>query len=141
VTGSSERSGVEPAVEQLDLLGLAAEQVDQAGPRRVGILQIGDLVGEHHRVVAPVAIEQRHGGAVVRGEHGSGDGQDGRDPAARGDHDMVAGLVQIGSEGAGWFSHLDHVAGPHLAHEPAGDRAARDLAHADARRTALDRAY
>jgi hypothetical protein len=53
--------GVEPAVEQLDLLRLAAEQVDQADPRRVGVLEVGDLVGEHHRVVAPVAVEQRHG--------------------------------------------------------------------------------
>jgi hypothetical protein len=131
---------VEPAVEQLDLLRLAAEHVDQADPLRVGVLEVGDLVGEHHRVVAPVAVEQGDGGLVLRGEHGGGDGQYRGDPAARRDQHVVAGHVQVGGERAGRRLDLDDVAGPYLVHQPAGDGAARHLAHPDARRAAPGRA-
>ena len=133
-------AGVEPAVEQLHFLRFAAEHVDQADPLRVGVLEVGDLVGEHHRIVAPVAVEQGDGGLVLRGEHGSGDGQDGGDPAARGDQDVVRGGVQIGGERARRRLHVDHVAGPDLVHQPAGHRAACHLPHADARRAPGGRA-
>src|ERR1700750_3161527 len=50
------------------------------------------------------------------------------------------GNAKVRGERAGWHLDLDRVAGPDLTHEPAGNRAARHLAHADARRTALGRA-
>ena len=45
-----------------------------------------------------------------------------------------AGRGQVRGERARRRLHLDHVAGPDLVHQPAGHRAARHLAHADARR-------
>ena len=131
---------VEPTVEQLHFLRLTAEHVDQADPRRVRVLEVGDLVGEHHRVVAPVAVQQRDGRVGMCGEYGAGDGQDGRDPAARGDQDMVPSYVEVGGEGSRRRLDVDHVPGPDLVHEPAGHRTPRHLADADARRAAPGRA-
>ena len=50
---------VETTAEQLRLPRLARQHVDQLDPRRIAILEVGELVGEHHRVRAPVAVEHR----------------------------------------------------------------------------------
>ena len=66
---TAELGGVETAAEQLRLARLARQHVDQLDPRRLAVLEVGELVGEHHRVRAPVAVEHRHPRAGV-GEHG-----------------------------------------------------------------------
>src|SRR5712691_1211642 len=44
---------------------------------------------------------------------------------------MVPGNRQVRGEGAAWGLDPDAITGPHLADEPAGDRAALDLPDAD----------
>ena len=51
--------GVEPAGEQLGVLGLPGEHVDQLEPRRVPVLEVLQLLEEHDRRRTTVAIEQR----------------------------------------------------------------------------------
>ena len=135
VTGSRVRSlpVVQAAVEQLDLLGFPAEHVHQAQPVRVTVLEVGQLVGEHHRVVAPVAVQQRYLGLAVRGQHRGGDRQHRGDPAARRDQHVLARRGQVRHERARRRLHLEHVAGPDLVHQPPGHRAAGHLADPDAR--------
>ncbi len=128
--------GVEAAVEQLDLLRLARQHVHQPHPGRVGVLQVGDLVGEHHRVAAPVAVEQR----------------DRRVGASAASTDAAIESIGVMPEPAAistWWPRCRQVRGERcrsaactsttspgrtLVHQPARDRAAGDLAHADARR-------
>ena len=55
-----------------DLARLAGEQVDQLQPGAVAVLQVGQLVGEHHRVRAPVAVEDGHRRLAVA-QHGAGE--------------------------------------------------------------------
>ena len=100
VAGSSavSRCGVQPAAVQLDLLRLAGQHVDDLHPRRVGVLEVGDLVGEHDRVAAPVAVQQRDGGLVVRREHRGGDRHHRGDAGAGGDEHVPAGDGQVGGE-------------------------------------------
>ena len=52
--------GVEAAAEQLRLAWLAGQHVDQLDPSGRPVLEVGELVGEHHRVGAPVAVQHRH---------------------------------------------------------------------------------
>ena len=125
--------GVEPPAVQLDLLRLAGQHVDDLHPGRVGVLEVRDLVGEHDRVAAPVAVQQRHGGLVVRRQDRRGDRHHRGDAGPRGDQHVAAGDAQVGGEGAARRLHLKRVAGPERVHQPAGDRAARDLADADPR--------
>ena len=51
--------GVEPAGEQLDVARLAGEHVHELEPRAVRVLQVAELLGEHHRAGGAVAVEQR----------------------------------------------------------------------------------
>ena len=52
--------GVEPAVEELDVLGLTGQHVDQVEAAREAVLEVLELLEEHDRARAPVAEEQRH---------------------------------------------------------------------------------
>ena len=71
----------------------------QAGA--VAVLQVGELVGEHDRVGAPVAVEQRDRRVRRRREHGGGDREHRGDPGAGDDEDVVlAGHGEVGGEAA-----------------------------------------
>ena len=61
--------------EDLGLHGLPGQHVHQVQPRAVGVLEVGELLGEHHGVGAAVAVEQGDPGVGVGGEHARGDGQ------------------------------------------------------------------
>ena len=54
-----ELRGVEATAEQLRLAWLARQHVNELDPRRLAVLEVGELVGEHHRVRAPVAVKHR----------------------------------------------------------------------------------
>ena len=91
--------GVETAVEQVRGGGLAREHVHelQAGP--VAVLEVGEVLAEHHGVRAAVAVEQGDVGVGVRGEHRRGDREHRRDPGAGGDEDVVVtGAPSTGGE-------------------------------------------
>jgi hypothetical protein len=109
----------------------------QAGAEAV--LQVGELVGEHHRVRAAVSVEDGDGALPVP-QHGAGQGQRRRDAGTGDDEDVVAGLGEVCGEGARGRQHLDGVAGPHVVHEVGGEEPAGHLADADPWRRAHRRA-
>ena len=55
--------GVEPAGEQLGVLRLAGEHVDQLEPVRVAVLEVLELLEEHHGAAGAVGVEQRDRGS------------------------------------------------------------------------------
>src|SRR5215831_10587002 len=127
----SQSRRIQPAAEQLDLLRLAGQYVCQLQPLRITVLQVGDLVGEHHRVGAPVPVQQRRVRPRV-GQRRRRDRQHRRDARTRGDQHVPPRRAQIRGERPRRRLDLDPLPRPHLVHQPAGHRAAWHLADADA---------
>jgi hypothetical protein len=124
--------GVEPAAGQLGVPRLAGEHVHELQPGAVAVLQVGELVGEHHRVRAPVAVEHGDGRPTVA-QHAGRQRED-RGDARPGDDEHVVGRDrQVGGEGARRRQHLDPVTRLHLVDEVGGEEPTGDLADADPR--------
>ena len=84
---------VDPAVEQVDVLLLAAEDVDQREAVEVGVLEVLELLAEHDRAGGAVAVDQREAAVRLGRERGLDDAEQRRDPAAGGEAEIVvAGL-------------------------------------------------
>jgi hypothetical protein len=70
--------GVETSGEQLDVAWLAGQDVDELEPLREAVLEVGELVDEHHGVRAAVAVQQGHA-RVLFGQQRRHDGERGGD--------------------------------------------------------------
>ena len=122
---------LEPAREQLHVTGLAGEDVDEVEAGAVPVLQVGQLLGEHHRRRGPVAVQQRQPRVRVA-QHRRGDRHHRRDPGAGGDA-QVASTVGLGAEAALRGLHLDLVTRTDLVDQPLREPTAGDQAYADPR--------
>ena len=122
---------LEPTGEQLDVAGFAREDVDEVEATAVPVLQVRQLLGEHHRRRRAVAVEQGQPGVGVR-QHGRGDRHHRRDPRTRGDA-QVPTAVRRRAEAAAWGLHVDPVTRSHLVDQPLREPTARDHPYADAR--------
>ena len=125
--------GVQPAAEQLDLAGFAGEDVHQIEACRVGVLQVGELVGEHDGVGPAVAVEQRDARLGVA-QHRGGDRHERRDARSRADQHVPSRCLDVRHEAAGRRQRLDVVSLLDVMHEPRRHGAAGDLADPDPRR-------
>jgi hypothetical protein len=85
---------VEAAVEDVDVLTLAGEDVGDGEAGDVAVLQILECVAEHDLGGCAAAVEQEEAALRFAGEHGFHHRQDGRDARAGGDREVQAG--------AGW---------------------------------------
>ena len=65
--------------------GLAGEQVQQLEPIGVAVLEVLELLGEHHAAAGAVDVQQGDPGLRLLLQHGRHDRQHRRDPAPRGD--------------------------------------------------------
>ena len=82
--------GVEAAAQQLGFTRLAREHVDDLDSRRMTILEVGELVDEHHRVGTPIPVD--HGDPAARiAEHRRGDRQRRGDSRAGDEHHVATG--------------------------------------------------
>ena len=115
------RPGAPPAAHRL---GLAREDVDELQPARVPVLQVLELLDEHDRVGAAVAVDHRAAAAGLLREDGRDDRDDRRDPAARGDERVVARWrrVELRPEAAGGRHHVEQVADPQPVRDVRGER-------------------
>ena len=140
VTGSSAASCRGPAARRTDRPRAArARARGPADPRRVGVLEVGDLVGEHHRLGAPVAVEQGDPRARI-GEHRGRDREHGRDAGCRPRSARAGPAVARSGVNAPTGAAPRRRRPPDLVDQPAGEQPAGHLAHADARRGAGGRA-
>ena len=100
----------------------------------MAVLEVGELLEEHHRRRGAVAVDERDGAARLDLEHGRHDREHRRDAAARGEGAVVLGVgrVERGEEAAGRGHDVDHVADAQRARRVAGERAAREPLDADA---------
>ena len=92
----AESSYVEPPGQQLALLHLAAQQVHQLEPGRVAVLQVGELVEEHHVALGAVAVDQTDLVDVRVGQRQRHHGQHRRDAGA-GSHERRSAQAASGS--------------------------------------------
>jgi hypothetical protein len=128
------RIGVQAPGEELDVAGLAAQHVHELEARSVAVLEVTELLGEHHRLAGAVAVEQRDLGVGVS-EHAARDGDHGRDARARRDAQVSPAGVRVGphdTEGAGRRTDLELGTHPDVLDQPAGEDAVGDGAYADA---------
>ena len=128
---------VEPAAEQVGLARLAGQQVHQFEPGRVAVLQVGQLLGEHHRVGAPVAVQDAHRGRRRVPQHGRRDRQHRGDPGPGRDQHVPAAGVEVGGERAGRRRRpRPRRPARSSCTSQRGEQPAGHLAHADPRRRA-----
>ena len=85
---------VDAAVQHVGFLLFAAHHVDPLQPVEVCVLQETQLLAEHHRGGAAIAVQQRHPAARFAREHRADDRQDRRDAAAGGDAQVAARLLR-----------------------------------------------
>ena len=102
-------------------------------PGTVAVLQVGQLVGEHHRVGAPVAVEDGDRGSPSASAVAASDST-GVIPDPATTNTCSAGGGQVGGEAALRRQHLDLVARAHLVHQPGGEEPTGHLADADPQR-------
>jgi hypothetical protein len=124
---------VQPAGEQLDVARLPRQHVHELELRPVAVLEVRQVLREHHRATGAVAVEQRH--LAGAGQHAARDGEHRRDAGAGRDAQVPAALEQrrVGAEPAARALHLHDVTGAHVADQPAAEQPVGDLAHADPR--------
>src|SRR5699024_1113214 len=96
--------------------------------RSEGVLEIGQFIGEHHRVTTAVAVDQCHmrvGTPQQRRSH-----RQHRCDTRTGGQEYVSGsLTQVGSEPPGGYTHLDLVTGTYLVDQPGGEQSFGDQPH------------
>ena len=105
----AEPVGVDPAGQQLGVLRLAGEHVHDVQPGRVAVLEVGQLLGEHHRSRVPVAVHQGERAVRLGGQRGGDQRQHRRDAGAGRDRGVVAHRVrrERGGEVAERRQHVD----------------------------------
>ena len=127
------------AVEQLDVLLLAAHHVDEVQALQVLVLQLGQFVAEDHgrRCAVPV----QHGETAVRlgDQRRLDDGQDRRDAAAGREREIVAAALgfQRQVEAAFRRHHVERDAGPDALVGPGREQAALHALDGDAQLVVL----
>ena len=84
--------GVQATVEEIHLLVLAAEQVVQREAREVAVLQVLQVLLEHHIGESPIAVEQGEAAARLARERRLDEREDRGDPAAGCEGDVVLGV-------------------------------------------------
>ena len=91
---------------------LAREHVHDLQPGREPVLEVVQLVEEHHRPVRAVGVDQRDRRARLALEDRGDDREHRRDAGAGGDRDVVrrGGRVDRGGEPAGGRHHVELVA-------------------------------
>ena len=124
---------VEAAGEQLDVLLLAGQHVDQPEPVREAVLQVVQVVEEHHRAVGPVRVDQHHLGARLALEDRGHDRDHRRDARAGRDRDVRLGgrRVERGGEPAGRRHHVELVTDVQRVDDALAEGTAGQLLHAD----------
>ena len=81
----TEPVSVEATGEQLDVLPLTREDVDDLEPVGEAVLEVVDLVEEHHRAAGAVGVDERDAGSGLALQQGRDDREDRRDAGAGGD--------------------------------------------------------
>ena len=114
---SAQPVGVEPAREQLDVTRLARQHVHELEAGAVAVLQVGQLLGEHHRCWSSGCRRAASAASPGWRQHRRGDRQHRRDARPGGDAQVPA-AVRGRAEAAAGRLHLDLVAGPHLVDQP-----------------------
>ena len=129
-----EPRGVDPAAQQIRVLRLAGQHVHELQPGRKPILEVGQLLGEHHRARVPVAVHQRERARRLGRQRGRDQREDRRDAGPGRDGDVATGALgrERRREVAERRHHLDRVPGAELGRRELGERAAADRLHADA---------
>ena len=124
---------VEPAGEQVDVLLLAREHVHQPEPVGEPVLEVVQVVEEHHRAVGPVGVDQHHLGARLALQDRGHDRDHRRDPRPGGDGDVGLGRrrVEGGGEPARRRHHVELVADPQGVDDALAEGATGQLLHAD----------
>ena len=132
---------IDPPVQQRNILRLAGKHVNQVEAREVGVLQLGELVAEHHGPRRAVAVEQREFAFGLRGKRGADDRQQRRDAAAGGEADVLARARRIGrdAEMAERRHHIEAIAGGQRFAGPGREHPAGALLDGDAQRAVLHR--
>ena len=129
-----ELRGVDAPGEQGRRALLAREHVVQGEARRVAVLQVGELLEEHHVERRPVRVDEREARGVARGQHVVGERHQRRDAGSGGDADQVR-AVEVGERGrerALRAHHVDPVARVQFAVRPGREAAAEVALDADA---------
>jgi hypothetical protein len=108
--------------------------VQQLQSRRVAVLQVLELLEEHHRARRAVAVDERHPARRLDLEGRRDDREDGGDPAARGYRHVVLGVrgVERDEEAPGRGHHVDDVADVKSLGGVAGEQPALESLHGDA---------
>jgi hypothetical protein len=129
------------AVEQFDVLLLAAHHVGQLEALHIAVLQVRQLVLEDHRGRRAVAVEEREAAVRFGRQRGLDDREDGRDAAAgrKGQIVLAVGGVQRDVEVAHGRHHVERDAGLERVVGPAGEQAALGALDGDAQRAFLHR--
>lgn len=128
---------VEPAVEQLDILLLAAEKVVQRKSRQIAVLQVFQFFVEQRTGLTAVAVDQGEAAARLARKHGADQRKHRGDAAAGGERGVVLRLLRIErrEETPVGCQHFDLVAGFQLRSGPAGKQSARYFFDGDAQFT------
>ncbi len=125
---------VEHAVEQLDVLQIVRQHVVEDEAVHVAVLQVLELLREHDRVDAAVAVDQRERAARLEFERRLHDREHRRDPRAARKRDVLLAVVgvQVREEAAIRCHHVDHVAGLQRIEREVREAAAAHALDADA---------
>ncbi|MNV49427.1 hypothetical protein D3C71_1413810 [compost metagenome] len=120
---------VQAAVEQFDVLRLAAHDVDQREALHVEVLQVFDFFAEQHGRRCAVAKEQRELAARFGRQRGLHQREHRRDAAAHREGHVMALVLgrEIHGEVAGGRHHFQRLARLQFVVGPTGERAFVDL--------------
>ncbi|CAK0137292.1 Uncharacterised protein [Burkholderia pseudomallei] len=125
---------IEHAVEQLDVLHVVGQHVVEGEPLHEAVLQVLEFLGEHDRIDAAIAVDQRERAARLELERRLDDREHGRDPRAARERDVLLAVpgVQVREEAAVRRHHVDRVAGLERIEREVREAAAAHALDADA---------
>lgn len=121
--------GIDTAGEKVDLLCLAAKNVQDRKPAEIGVLQVVQLFAEHDRADLAVGIDEREARLRFACQNSFDNGEQGRDAAAGGKAEVV--FRDIGFERGEEMPHRRHGF-ERIAHLQAFVRPSREMAAIDA---------
>ena len=85
---------VDPALKQLDILGVVLQDMQDIQPIHKAVFQVFDLFAEHDRIDPAIGVHQRHAGLRLLIKYGIQDRQDRRDAGSTGKTKIVFGPVR-----------------------------------------------
>ncbi len=123
---------IQPPGEQLRLTRLPGQHMHKFQPSRVPILQISQIVREHHRVSTPIPIQHSHR-SIRRSQQRGRNRQHRRNPGPGSDQHMMPASSEIRRERPSRRGDLNRIPGTNLIDQPRREHPVRHQPHPDPR--------